>query len=137
MNIVNSYTFNYVLMERTRTKILLLILGVSIIAFVLCAYKQIIKIEAFSPSLESRVLESYWPKLDWRYATPEEMGMDSSILEDMVDDINSQPPNIQVDCILIVKNGYIVFENYFNNYKENTPHSIFSCTKVWSPLYSG
>jgi CubicO group peptidase (beta-lactamase class C family) len=116
-------------MAGTRTKSLLLILGVSLIVFIPHASKQIIKSEKFSPSTEQRYLDSYWPTLGWRYTTPEEMGMDSSILEDMIEDINSQPPNIQVDCILIVKNGYIVFENYFNKYKENTPHNIFSCTK--------
>lgn len=35
-----------------------------------------------------------------------------------------------IDSILIVKNGYIVFEEYFNlEYNQNTLHRIFSCTK--------
>jgi CubicO group peptidase (beta-lactamase class C family) len=115
-------------MVSTRTKLLLLILGVSIIACIPRA-KQIINSIESIPPFETRDLESYWPTLGWKYATPEEMGLDSSILENMVEDINSQPSNIQVDCILIVKNGYIVFEDYFNDYTKNTPHKIYSCTK--------
>jgi CubicO group peptidase (beta-lactamase class C family) len=76
-----------------------------------------------------REFPSYWPTEEWRYAAPEEMGFDESVLQDMVDDIKSAPSNVKVDSIVVIKNGYIVFEEYFNNYTADKPHIIYSCTK--------
>jgi len=91
--------------------------------------RQFINSMEFTPPVKPRTRTAYWPTDEWRYATPEEMGLDSSRLEDMVEDINSQPSNIQLDSVLIIKNGYLVFEEYFNDYTKETPHIIYSCTK--------
>jgi len=90
---------------------------------------QFINSMEFSPPAKPRSLPTYWPAEGWKYATPEEMGLDSSMLEDMVEDINSQPSNIQTDSVVVIKNGYIVFEDYFNDYTKESPHIIYSCTK--------
>jgi CubicO group peptidase (beta-lactamase class C family) len=82
-----------------------------------------------SPPAKPRTLSTYWPTEVWKYAAPEEMGVDSSKLQEMVDDINSKPDTIQTDSVLIIKNGYIIFEEYFNDYDAETPHIIYSCTK--------
>ena len=91
--------------------------------------RQFINGMEFNPPAKPRRFATYWPTDEWKYATPEEMGLDSSRLEDMVDDINSQPSNIQLDSVVIIKNGYLVFEEYFNEYTKDTPHIIYSCTK--------
>jgi CubicO group peptidase (beta-lactamase class C family) len=91
--------------------------------------KQLIKSIEITPPTKPRSLTVYWPTDGWRHAAPEEMGMDGSLLQDMVDDIKSRPSSIQVDSVVVVKNGYIVFEEYFNDYTEDTPHIIYSCTK--------
>jgi CubicO group peptidase (beta-lactamase class C family) len=91
--------------------------------------KKIIYGIEISPPVKPRDLTSYWPTDGWRYATPEEMGMDASLLQDMVEDIRSKPSSVQVDSVVIIKNGYIVFEEYFNDYDKDTPHIIYSCTK--------
>jgi CubicO group peptidase (beta-lactamase class C family) len=83
----------------------------------------------FSPPSNPRKYTSYWPTNGWRYASPEDFGMDPIILENMVDDISATPENIKVDSVIVIKNGYIVFEEYFNNYSKEQPHIIYSCTK--------
>lgn len=91
--------------------------------------QQIIKNLEVSPPIIPNELPSYWPTDGWKYASPEDVGMDSSTLEDMVEDIESQPSNIQLDSVVVIKDGYIVFERYFNDYTKETPHIIYSCTK--------
>ena len=73
----------------------------------------------------------YWPTEEWRYATPQDMGFDESALQGMVDDIESAPSNVKVDSVIVIKNGYIVYEKYFNDYNADTPHIIYSCTKTF------
>jgi CubicO group peptidase (beta-lactamase class C family) len=83
----------------------------------------------FKPPVNPRSLLTYWPTNEWKYAAPEELGLDSRTLDDMIEDINSQPSNVQLDSVIIVKDGYIVFEEYFNDYTKESPHKIYSCTK--------
>jgi CubicO group peptidase (beta-lactamase class C family) len=91
--------------------------------------KQIIRSIEVSPPESPRELPAYWPTYGWRYASPEERGMDSSKLQEMVEAIESYPSSVKVDSVLVVKNGYIVFEEYFNDYTKDTPHIVYSCTK--------
>lgn len=51
------------------------------------------------------------------------------MLQDMLDEIESRPSTIKVDSVLVVKDGYIVLEKYYNDYNETSPHIIYSCTK--------
>jgi len=91
--------------------------------------RQIINGIEITPPNKPRGLTTYWPTEEWRYAAPEEMGFDDSGLQDMLDDIESRPSTIQVDSVLVVKNGYIVLEKYYNGYNETASHIIYSCTK--------
>ncbi|MFW9806512.1 MAG: serine hydrolase domain-containing protein, partial [Candidatus Thorarchaeota archaeon] len=55
-----------------------------------------------------------WPSWDnWRETTPEAQGMDSGKIEDMYSFIEANQINIQ--SVLIVRNGYIVNEEYLYN----------------------
>jgi CubicO group peptidase (beta-lactamase class C family) len=69
----------------------------------------------------------YWPTHGWRATTPEVQGMDSGILADMVKTIRDEALN--VDSITIVRNGYMVMDNYFYPFTENTKHSLRSASK--------
>ena len=60
-------------------------------------------------SYESVSLD-YWPTQEWQIATPEEQGMDSAKLLDMVEYYEEQRlknQKISIDSITIVRNGYI------------------------------
>ena len=63
---------------------------------------------------------------NWPTSTPEEQGMNSQLLTQAI----SQGENLGfVDCILVIRNGYIVAENYYNGYDKDSPHDVRSVSK--------
>ena len=56
----------------------------------------------------------YWPTDGWRYSTPAEQGMDNDTLTEMMDLIEEQ--EYPIDSVLVIKNGYAVFEEYPHEY---------------------
>ncbi|MFX1301557.1 MAG: serine hydrolase domain-containing protein [Promethearchaeota archaeon] len=72
----------------------------------------------------------YWPTTDWQTASPESQGMDSSWLVRMESYINEAFISNPLRSILVVRHGYLVYENYFGNPEmENQTNNIYSCTK--------
>lgn len=69
----------------------------------------------------------YWPTDGWQTSTPEAQGMNSATLSMMLDQLQANNPG--VDSLLIVRNGYLVFEAYFPPYHQDVTHIIHSCTK--------
>jgi CubicO group peptidase (beta-lactamase class C family) len=71
---------------------------------------------------------AYWPTDGWLTSTPEEQGMNSTMLEmagDMVVD-----RGWTIDSIVVIRHGYIVYEVYPNpHYNMNTAHPLASATK--------
>ena len=53
--------------------------------------------------------------------------MDSALLEQVFETIDQR--NLDVDSVLVIRNGTIVAEKYFSPYTENTRHELYSCTK--------
>jgi CubicO group peptidase (beta-lactamase class C family) len=70
---------------------------------------------------------AYWPTNGWRSATPEEQGMDSEKLAQMVEHI--QQEQLDLHSLLIVRNGYLVNELYVYPYSAGQVHFIASVTK--------
>jgi CubicO group peptidase (beta-lactamase class C family) len=71
--------------------------------------------------------EGYWPTNGWRTSTPENQGMDSEILVDMLEKVNEQ--DYKTDSLTIIRNGYIVTDAIFYPFTKDTKHIIHSCTK--------
>jgi CubicO group peptidase (beta-lactamase class C family) len=69
----------------------------------------------------------YWPTEDWRTSTPEEQGMDSQVLTQMQDAIRQN--HLMLHSLLVIRNGYLVSETYYQSYQPNMWHEIYSCTK--------
>ena len=70
----------------------------------------------------------YWPTTEWLNSTPEAQGMDSALLNQMIDYINYKEFNL--DSIIVVRNGYIVLEEYPDpGFTEKSPHNLYSVTK--------
>ncbi len=90
-----------------------------------------------SPEFEPVVYEpaklDYWPTDGFQVSTPEEQGMDSVKLIEMLDFYeaqHSEDPTISIDSISIVRNGFLVADIYLNPlFPKDTPHVIHSCTK--------
>ncbi len=69
----------------------------------------------------------YWPTTKWKSCQPEEVGMQSSKLMEVYYYLAN--PNVHTEGIVIIKNGYIVGEAYFNNFTINSRHESFSVAK--------
>ncbi len=74
---------------------------------------------------------AYWPTSGWRYCKPEEVGMDSEKLKELNDEILLLLElHVDVNSVLIVKDGYVVAEQYYSeDYTADSLHAIYSCTK--------
>jgi CubicO group peptidase (beta-lactamase class C family) len=78
----------------------------------------------------------YWPTEGWIHSLPEEQGMDSSNLKDMMDYIEHN--DINIHSVVIVRNGYIVHEEYPSPiYDENRTHLLYSVTKSFTSALIG
>jgi len=75
----------------------------------------------------------YWPTQQWQTSTPEDQGMNSNKLIEMVQFYkkeHSKNENIAIDSITIIRNGYVIADIYLNPlYPKDTEHIIHSCTK--------
>ena len=69
----------------------------------------------------------YWPTAGWQTSTPEEQGMHSEKLSDMLEKILRE--KYRIDSITIIRNGHIVLDAYFYPFKKDSKHIIHSCTK--------
>jgi CubicO group peptidase (beta-lactamase class C family) len=77
----------------------------------------------------------YWPTDGWRTSLPEDQGMDSQILAEMQDAI--QQRRVILHSLLVIRNGYLVSETYYQSYQPDIPHDIYSCTKSFTSTLIG
>jgi CubicO group peptidase (beta-lactamase class C family) len=70
---------------------------------------------------------AYWPTEAWRASTPEAQGMDSQRLAGMVAEIRAR--KMRVHSLLVIRNGYLVSETYFEDFQPDTRHHLQSVTK--------
>jgi CubicO group peptidase (beta-lactamase class C family) len=69
----------------------------------------------------------YWPTEGWRTSSPEEQGMNSEMLADMLDTIRKR--NNKIDSVSVIRNGYMVVDAYVHPFSPDSKHVIQSCTK--------
>jgi CubicO group peptidase (beta-lactamase class C family) len=69
----------------------------------------------------------YWPTDGWRTSSPEEQGFDSGKLAEGLQDIQAR--QIDIDSLLIIRNGYVVLDAHFDPYDGTFPHDLASVTK--------
>ncbi|PIE91278.1 MAG: hypothetical protein CR997_01870 [Acidobacteria bacterium] len=69
----------------------------------------------------------YWPDSSWRTCRPENVGVNSEKLVIAYDYLANNQLNSK--GVVIVKDGYIVGEAYFNNFSQNSLHRSFSVAK--------
>jgi CubicO group peptidase (beta-lactamase class C family) len=81
--------------------------------------------------------EPIWPTKGWQTSTPEEQGMDSKELAELVDFGARRilaTPGVTLsslfDSLLVVRHGKIVAEAYYAPYAAGIPHTINSVTKA-------
>ena len=74
---------------------------------------------------------TYWPTDEWRTCHPSKVGMDAAKLAELNEEMNILLElHYYVNSVLIVKDGYIVAEQYYSDYYNvDSLHPIYSCTK--------
>ncbi|GAH46923.1 unnamed protein product, partial [marine sediment metagenome] len=74
----------------------------------------------------------YWPTNGWQTSQPEIQGMSSTKLQELYAYIRNQ--NLPLDSVIVVRNGYIVYEDYPNSgiYQQNSLHILHSVTKSFT-----
>jgi CubicO group peptidase (beta-lactamase class C family) len=70
---------------------------------------------------------NYLPTKEWQYENPENLGFNAEQLNGIDKEIKLKYKNL--NSILIVRKGYIVFEKYYNNSSPDTAHNVASVTK--------
>lgn len=69
----------------------------------------------------------YWPTAEWQAADPATLGMDAEKLSVLDPLIKSEYSNI--NGIVVVRNGAIAYERYYNGYGPDDAHHVASVTK--------
>lgn len=70
----------------------------------------------------------YWPTIEWKQKTPESVQIDINKLLLIDKEINIRLNG--VNSFLIIKNGYLIYENYYNNYNQEKTNHMCSVTKT-------
>ncbi|MEC0226737.1 serine hydrolase domain-containing protein [Paenibacillus alba] len=70
---------------------------------------------------------NYWPTREWQVADPASLRMDSDKLSELEPMIQSEYSNI--NGIVVVRNGYVAYEKYYNGYGPDDTHHVASVTK--------
>jgi CubicO group peptidase (beta-lactamase class C family) len=116
-----------------KTKKLILLLTILFLFFLFSCEKEETNLPISTSGFISTGtwIGDYWPTEEWRTCTPEEVGMDSEKLDELNDDIQLLLElHIDVHSVVVVKNGYIIAEQYYSgDYGIDSLHRIHSCTK--------
>jgi CubicO group peptidase (beta-lactamase class C family) len=108
-------------MNGTRTKVFIPLILIVLLAG--CATSSPVPASS-SPTPSS---STYWPTNGWRSTTPEEQGMDSEKLAQMVEELKQG--NLDLNSLLIVRNGNLVTELYISPYSAGQADFVYSVTK--------
>ncbi|KXK57257.1 MAG: 6-aminohexanoate-dimer hydrolase [Chlorobi bacterium OLB7] len=72
--------------------------------------------------------EQYWPDKEWESASPTARGMDSAMLDNLVNAISNEEYGY-IKSLLIVKDGYLITERYFHDADTSMLLPLYSVTK--------
>ncbi|HEX2908651.1 MAG TPA: serine hydrolase domain-containing protein [Phototrophicaceae bacterium] len=73
-------------------------------------------------------VRDYWPTADWRTALPAEQGLDAEKLAGIPQFLEDHQMKA-TNSVIVVRGGYIVYENYFNGYQPTETDNTRSITK--------
>ena len=72
-------------------------------------------------------MNNYFPDKNWETRTCIELGIEEDIIKELEDIIPRKYSN--TEGIIILKDGYIVFEKYYNKINMNSKVNVASITK--------
>jgi CubicO group peptidase (beta-lactamase class C family) len=68
-----------------------------------------------------------WPTRRWQVSTLSEQGLDTALFKEMQAHIEGN--HLRLHSLLVVRHGYLVFEEYYDGYASDMLHKQYSCTK--------
>src|SRR6185503_15714161 len=80
--------------------------------------------------------DDYFPKREWRTSRPADQGLDGRALGRLVDRIGAGDYG-RLHSLQIVRNGYLVVDEYFNGSGPEVLHTLQSDTKSITSLLVG
>lgn len=80
------------------------------------------------------ITDAEYQDFTWGTSTPEAQGMDAALIDTSFAKADQLG---YVDCILIIRNGLIVAEQYYNGYDESVPHNVWSVSKSFLSAITG
>ena len=78
-----------------------------------------------------------WPTVKWPRSSPEEQKINRKPWDDLVRRIRRENECPHLHSLIIVKNGYLVLEEYFGGFDAETVHSLQSVTKSFTSAVIG
>jgi CubicO group peptidase (beta-lactamase class C family) len=88
-----------------------------------------------TPTAASPRAQDDWPTENWRTSTPEAQGIDSRQLVTLFDFIETE--DLDMDSILIIRNGYLVLEAYSHGNTAEMSHAVYSISKCVTGMLAG
>lgn len=85
-------------------------------------------------SCEKNPTEIESNQYSWKFSTPAEQAMDPARLDSAY---NQAQLEGFIDGLLVIRNGYIIGEKYYNGYGVNTPHNVMSVSKSFLSAITG
>jgi CubicO group peptidase (beta-lactamase class C family) len=86
------------------------------------------------PTAISEQVSSTW---QWPVSTPDEQGLDPKKLAELADLIRKGELCPQLRCLLVIRHGYLVVEEYFNGWQADGLHTLQSVTKSFTSALVG
>jgi len=77
----------------------------------------------------------YFPTTEWKYCSPEQVGANSKLLAEAHSYISND--NFASDGYMIIKDGYIIAEDYFNEFTKEKKHVSYSIAKSFTSAVIG
>ena len=84
----------------------------------------------------ARAQDEYWPAGEWRTSKAKKQGLRKNVVNALVDRIRRNEIR-DLNSLLIVRNGYLVLEEYFNGSGPNDVHTLQSDSKSVTSLLVG
>jgi CubicO group peptidase (beta-lactamase class C family) len=77
----------------------------------------------------------YWPTKGWKESTPEVQGIDPRLPSDLQWHIEREFPHIR--SVLVLRHGYLVFEEYYQGFHQDSLHNVWSVAKGFTSALIG
>lgn len=97
------------------------------IGIILCLSNLMGLNQFFNVQIVTANEDIYFPTDEWRTSPPSEQNISSEKLNNMLKAITNQ--HIGIDSIHVVRNGYLVYEKFYDYYNFTNLHQMWSSTK--------